>query len=164
MNDSEVIENTISAQGMRWLHVIRMGEPVDQEMWLARVPDYSLSLVQMQRQYETGLDLHHLRLWWPAREPVRLFNAPGLVDGTTVLLWSLDKGQSLREAAIYAGVAYLSYFNRWPNLARFAKLPPEGRGVETIDIYQSEEEHVTARLVETGWVPKQFLVMEENND
>jgi hypothetical protein len=162
MNDSEVIENTISVQGMRWMHVIRMGEPVDQDVWLARVPDYSLSLVQVQRQYETGLDLHHLRLWWPAREPVRLFNAAGLLDGTTVLLWSLDKGQSLREAAIYAGVAYLAYFNRWPNLARFAKLP-EG-ATETIDIYQTAEEHVTARLVESGWVPKQFLVMEENID
>jgi hypothetical protein len=159
MNDSEVIENTISVQGMRWMHVIRMGEPVDQEMWLARVPDYSLSLVQVQRQYEPGLELHHLRLWWPAREPIRLFNAPGLVDGTSVLLWSLEKKQGLRDAARYAGVAYLDYFGRWPDLVRFAKLP-EG-ATETIDIYQTEEEHVTARLVETGWVPKQFLIMEE---
>jgi hypothetical protein len=162
MIDSEVIENTISAQGMRWVHIIRMGEPVDQEMWLARVPYYSRELVQVQRQYETGLDLHHLRLWWPAREPVKLINVPGGEDGKTVLLWSLDKGQSLREAAIYAGVAYLSYFNLWPNLVRFARLP--AGATETIDIFQMASEHIIARLVDTEWVPKQFLVMEETND
>ena len=29
MSESEVIENTISGQGTRWVHAIRLGEPVE---------------------------------------------------------------------------------------------------------------------------------------
>jgi hypothetical protein len=158
VSDSEIIENSISSQGMRWAHVIRMGEPVDREAWVAQVPWYSLAGVETNAWVEPGVGIHHLKIWWMAREPVKLFKAAGVPDGTLVLFWAMDKGQSIREAAVLAGVAYLDYFGRWPNLVRFAKLP-EG-ATERIEIYNGADELVTARLVETSWAPKGFLIME----
>ena len=66
----EVLGNSISAQGMRWLHVVQMGQPVDQDYWLSRINHYCLAQMETQTEYEKVLDLHHLRMWWPARRRV----------------------------------------------------------------------------------------------
>jgi hypothetical protein len=157
-----VIENTISAQGMRWAHIIRMGEPVEREDWVARVPWYSQAGIQTQAWIEPGVGMHHLKLWWLAREPVKLSGAPGMLDGGLVLFWAMDKGQSIREAAMLAGVAYLDYFGWWPGVVRFAKLPEGATG--TIVIYDAPEEHVLVRLIEASWTPKGFLILDQGEN
>ena len=124
-----------------------------------RVPWYSLGGVETNAWVEPGVGMHHLKIWWMAREPVKLFRAPGVADGTLVLFWAMDKGQSIREAAVLAGVAYLDYFGRWPGVVRFARLP-EG-ATESIEIYKGEGELVMARLVETSWTPKGFLILDK---
>lgn len=152
----EVIENTLSEHGLRWLHVARMGAPVDKKYWMSRISFYAVG-VGTQTQHEPGLDVHHLRMWWQAREAVVLQGAADGLTGKRVLLWYVERGQSLREAALYAGVAYLEEFGRWPRAVLVRKIPKNSPG--EIELWADEQ--VSARLIEAEWVPRNFLVLTE---
>ncbi len=156
--NGELIENTLSSYGLRWMHVVNMGKPVDRELWISQAPFYAAGL-QTQIQYERGLDVHHLRIWWHAREPIVLQCTDDGWNGRQVLLWYIERGQTLREAAMYAGLAYLEVFGRWPNTALVARRPQGAPG--TFELWADETERVEAQLIEAEWVPRNFLVLAE---
>jgi len=153
----EILENTLNQSGLRWMHLAQMGAPVAASLWLARIPSYSLPLVETQQQHEKGLDLHHLRMWWPARELVTVKGGPEGLNDRQALLWALDKGQTLREAIVYAGVAYMDLVGRWPDVAMVQSLP---RGAtDTVNIYEDADERITVRLAALAELPHGFLLM-----
>lgn len=155
--DAEVVENRLTDKGMRWLHVVRMGAPVDAAAWLEQVCYYSRELVEHQVQHEQGLDLHHLRMWWPARELVTISGGANGLDGRQALLWKIDRGQSLRDAILYAGIAYLDETGRWPGVALVQAIP-EG-ATERVMVYEDSDELHDVRLAVLESLPRGFILM-----
>lgn len=154
--DEELLSNTISRYGLRELHVARMGAPVEIDHWMSFLPDYADA--EMQRWTEEPLGIHHLVILWPAREAVHLVDGPSEWCGLDVVLWRLDKGQSLRDGAIKAAVAYLEKIGRWPNRVAMRKLPA---GAQAFEVYRGESETAMVTPVEAGWVPIGYVVMFE---
>jgi hypothetical protein len=156
--DEELLTNTISRYGLRELHVARMGAPVEAERWLELIPDAAAGLAEMRRWTEDPLGIHHLLLLWPAREVVHLVGGPAEWCGRNMLLWKLDKGQGLRDAAITAGIEYLESFERWPNRVAVRRLPNEAKD---FTIYKGSGERAMVRPVQASWVPFGYLVLYE---
>jgi len=156
--DEELLSNTISRYGLRELHVARMGAPVEAERWCELIPSYADGTAEMTRWVEDALGIHHLLIVWPAREVVHLVDGPSEWCGLDVVMWRLDKGQSLRDGAICAAVAYLERFGRWPTRAAVRKLPA---GAQAFEVYRGESETAMVMPVEAGWVPVGYVVMFE---
>lgn len=155
---AEILENCLSPYGLRWVHVAQMGGPVAAEPWLERVSPYSRPLVEIQHQAEPVLDLHHLRMWWPARELVTMNGgSPSWLQGRQALLWAIDKGQSLREAIVYAGMAYVDLTGRWPGMALVQSIP--SGATETVTVYEDSNERILVRLTELSALPRGFVLM-----
>jgi hypothetical protein len=150
MSDETLLVNDITRFGLRRLHVVRMGAPVEGWNWVTKVPADGLELVKAFETREEGVDVFHLWIVWNAREPVK-------VEGKTVLFWWIGKGISLRDAARYAAVSYLGWFERWPGVVKVCKLPTGSTG--EIEIAQ-EADFIRVRLVEASWAPKGFLILE----
>lgn len=157
--DAEVVENRLTDKGMRWLHVAQMGAAVDPKPWIEEVSFYSRELVEYSAQHEKGLDLHHLRMWWPARELVTISGGANGLDGRQALLWKIDRGQSLRDAVMYAGIAYADLTGRWPGLALVQAIP-EG-ATERVLVYEDSDELHDVRLAELASLPRGFLLIYE---
>ncbi|HBA90876.1 MAG TPA: hypothetical protein DCZ08_03580 [Anaerolineaceae bacterium] len=155
----EILENTLNQNGLRWMHLAQMGAPVEAAPWLARVPHYSRPLVETQHQVERGLDLHHLRLWWPARELVAIHNGPAWLEGRQALLWMVDKNQTLREAICYAGIAYVDLVCRWPTAALVQSIP--NGATDTVMVYADADEQIAVRLESLPELPRGYILMVE---
>ena len=154
--DEELLSNSISRYGLHELHVARMGAPVEIEHWMAFVPDYANA--EMQRWTEEPLGIHHLLIVWPAREVVHLVGGPSAWCGLNVVLWRLDKGESVRDGTIKAAVAYLEKLGRWPNRVAIRKLP-EGAG--EFAVYEGADGRVMVKPVVAEWAPVGYLVVYE---
>lgn len=155
----EVLENCITPQGMHWLHVVSMGKPVDREAWLRRVCRYCLP-VEYAERYEPGLDVYHLQMWWTTREMLTIEGGPDWLSGQLGLVWRLDRGQSLREGLVYAGLAYVELSDgRFPKTALIGKLP--SGATERVAIYDDGEERYEVRLLELTGLPSGTLVLTE---
>jgi len=156
----EILENTLSPQGVHWMHLVQLGTPVEIEPWLAQIGWYSRPLVESQRQVEEGLDLHHLRLWWPARELVVVDGlGPDWPNGRQVLLWAMDKKQTVRETIMYAGIAYADLVNRWPTVAMVQSIP--SGATETVVVYEDTEDCIVVRLHALPTLSRGFLLIGE---
>jgi len=158
----EVLENSMSSHGMRWLHVVQMGQPVNMDTWLSQINHYCLALVETQTEYEQDLDMHHLRLWWPAREVITAQGGPDWLNGRKALLWKIAKGQVLREAVMFAGIAYLDLVGRWPKVALVQKIPE--MATERVLVYADSEERVEVKLEAIPTLPRGFVLMAERID
>lgn len=159
---AEILENTLSPQGMHWMHLLQLGAPVDLEPIMQRISWYSRPLVQTQRQIEDGLDLHHLRVWWQAREMVTVDGGgPDWLRGHTALLWWIDRGQTLREAVMYAGIAYMDYVGCWPTWALVQAIPTGA--TKTVTVYEDNEEHIAVQLGELPGLAHGFILMCEES-
>lgn len=155
----EVLENCITPQGMHWLHVVSMGKPVDRAAWVRRVCRYCLP-VEYAEQHEPSLDVYHLRMWWKAREMLTIEGGPDWLNGQTALVWRLDRGQSLRDGLVYAGLAYVELSDgRFPAIALVGKLP---RGAtERVAFYDDGDERHEVRLRDLAGLPSGVLVLTE---
>ncbi|MEW6650914.1 MAG: hypothetical protein AB1453_12090 [Chloroflexota bacterium] len=155
----EVLENCVTAQGVHWLHVVSMGKPVERAAWVKRVCRYCLP-VEYAERYEKGLDVHHLQMWWLAREMMTIDCGAAWLDGMEVLVWMLDRGQSLREGLIYAGIAYVDLTDgRLPATALVGKIP--SGATEWVAIYEDGDERREVRLLELPGLPKGMLILTE---
>jgi hypothetical protein len=154
----EILENTLSQEGMRWLHVVSMGLAVDAEYWLSQVAPFSRPLVEMQRQYEPGLDLHHLRMWWPVtHELVTVTGGPAWLNGRQALLRKIEKGQLMREAIQLAGVEYADLSGRWPDVALTQSIP--AGATDQVLVYEDSEERIVVSLEALETLPRGFVLM-----
>lgn len=157
MNGVERMENSLSVQGMRWLHLARMGEPIEAADYGPHLPRFAAD-VTVHREFERGIGVHHLKLAWPAREMITLDGqGAGGMTGQRALLWKVEKGQGLRDAAVYAGLAHVELTSRWPGRVLVQKKPEGATG--EIEIYRDADEAHLAKLEEAGWVPRGFLIL-----
>lgn len=148
-----VLENDLTGYGLRRVHVISMGGAVDPAPWAALANDDERSNLKGWRYVEEALDIHHLWLAWQARELVRL---DGLGD---VMLWYVDKGESVSFALDCASVAYWlatrqapkeGLAKSWPKGSpeRYTAWVPEG-GNDGVDV---ELVLTTDERIPTGFV------------
>lgn len=154
-----MLHNDISSYGLRRVHVVQMGAPVDATNWLGVIPDAADDLARSHRWVEEPLGIHHLLILWPAREVVHLVGEPEEWRGTDVLLWKLGKGESIRDGSIQAAVTYLEYFERWPDRVGVRSLPEKAADFVA---YKGENETVVIRPAKVSWAPAGFLILFED--
>jgi len=154
----EILENSLSEHGVHWLHLVQMGAPIEAAPWLARIPEYSRPLAETQHQHEEELDLHHLRIWWPARELVVVDgSSPDWLYGQQALLWAMDKKQTLRDAIMYAGIAFMDLVGQWPIVALVQSRPVGA--TEMVTVYEDTEERIAVRLVALPELSHGFVLL-----
>jgi hypothetical protein len=122
MNDETVLLNDLSLYGLRRVHVIRMGQPVDMERWLMLMTEDEVCSLQRMEYEDKGMGVWHLRLWWHYKGPVT-GSQPGI-------LWHLSKGERVSECVRRGAELHLAFFERWPVKAMIGKLPNGSRPVE----------------------------------
>lgn len=64
MPDGVVVRNDVSRYGLRRLHILRAGQPVDEAAWLAAVGITADELLARLEFKEEFMGMHHLRLYW----------------------------------------------------------------------------------------------------
>lgn len=154
----EILENSLSEHGVHWLHLVQMGAPIEAAQWLAWIPEYSRPLAETQHQHEEELDLHHLRIWWPARELVVVdCLIPDWLRRRQALLWAVEKKQTLREAIMYAGIAYMDLVGRWPTVSLVQSIPASA--TETVTVYEDNEDRIAVRLAALPELPHGFVLL-----
>lgn len=89
MASEMVMSDTLSLDGIRRLHVLRMGGEVDLARWMGRVPVVCEGTLARTSWVEEALGVWHLLLVWRARELVTL-QAPGM-DGLPAVMWGIDR-------------------------------------------------------------------------
>lgn len=122
MNIDEVlVENVISNYGLRQVHVIRQGNPVDALPWSEMVPEDAWELKNLYAIHEEELDVHHLYVVWNARELVDLSKRAGAPLRYGVL-WFIAPGETVSWAVELAACRYERIFHRWPTRAWMLKV------------------------------------------
>lgn len=89
MASEMVVQDALSLDGIRRLHVMRMGGPVDLARWMERVPVIAEATLARVTWQEEALGVHHLQLVWRARELVNLqIGGMGLLPA---VMWGIDR-------------------------------------------------------------------------
>lgn len=172
-SEEMLIENELSRFGLRTIHVMRMGGPVNVERWLELSPVVCRDAVQCYRSVEKELGVHHLFLFWPTREITRFKYSTGQIqDG--VMWWigkswyETEKTASIREAADWATMTYQMAFLRSPTRCLVGKIL-EGWNMKSGSCFEIEGDPdknigtggqaIKLELVEEPWIPRGFLVI-----
>lgn len=116
MDDEKVLQNDLAGDGIRRLHIIRMGEQVDTQRWINLVPVAALPLLAKPEWDEPDLGIWHLLLAWRAREVVSLAQ---LGMDAEVVMWGIDRArrQPVRQAIDEAASCHMATFDELPDLA-----------------------------------------------
>lgn len=86
-----MVLNDLTRFGLRRLHVVRDGQPVEQDTWLEYVPIQAQPTISRLVRFEKSLGIHHLELWWKARECVVLVE-PDTGREVEAVLWFVGDG------------------------------------------------------------------------
>lgn len=89
MASEMVMSDTLSLDGIRRLHILRMGAEVDAARWMGRVPVVCEGTLARTSWVEEALGVWHLLMVWRAREMVTL-QAPG-IEGLPAVMWGIDR-------------------------------------------------------------------------
>lgn len=143
MGDEIMVENSLSADGLRRLHV--MGNHPPGDSWLDHVPDGMKG--NEKRVCEAGT--HHLVVEWMAREMVIVG------EGLRVMLWALDAGK-VTPQIIQAGEAYALASGIDPQWAFVPELPV---GAEEFVEVQIPGTPCQVMVILAGWVPVGFVAI-----
>lgn len=163
--DEILIENSLSRYGLRTLHIMRMGGPVNLEKWFELAPVACRDTVAAYRNAEPELGVHHLYLYWSAREIVSF----KYIDGQALpgVMWWIGKSwydtsktASIREAADWGSMTYEMAFGRPPTRCLVEKIL-EGWKMASGDSFEVEGDGHPVKLILTEelWVPKGFIVI-----
>ena len=176
MSGDTLVQNDLSAGGLRRVHIMRMGQPVDPEIWDHLVPGDSREDVTHRRYHEAEMDVWHHWMIWPVREFVNLVvpestspPAPPLKGrgekrkGIPAVFWWIGYGVDgaalpMRFAIDLAATVYRLRAGSWPGAAMVRKLPKNA--TETVEV-SHQGERAELRLVEMDWVPEGFVVVAE---
>lgn len=160
----QVLLNDSSRYGLRRLHVVQLDKPPSKEEWLERLPGSCLDTLNVLQYEEKGLGIHHLWMWWNAREVMTLV-FPDRVRRQAVL-WYVGKGVSFRQALADAATRHYMDLERDGNYCVTRNLPAgtpideQGKPmpVEVISLGRK----LTFELSQEDWVPKGYLVVMED--
>lgn len=168
--------------GMRRRHIVRIGEPVDVAAWLMRVPAQSREDARcLSYCVGEGIQRHHLVMWWPCREAVRIVvgdwgAAIGAEAGTEIMsvMWRAlsatlstppsptlppnvnphsGEGRWVEETIRRAGMEYFAVMDRWP---RWAAVAEDVVAPAKMSLGEGLPE---VQIVAVGWVPKKCVVV-----
>jgi hypothetical protein len=142
MNGEQVLRNDLSFDGIRRVHIIRMGKRVDAERWLQLVPEAAMGMLARPEWEESGLGMHHLLLAWRAREVVSLAQ---LGTDAEAVMWGIDRArrQSVRQAIDEAACHHQAMFDELPDTAVVPKILEK--------ILKEKLEELNKRSVYTMW-------------
>lgn len=160
--DEQLVDNTLSRFGLRTLHLMRMGGPVNLERWLNLCPEVCRESLSSYRAVEESLGVHHLFLFWPARE-ITHFRYPDGSQADGVFWWigkswyDPAKTASIREAADWASMTYEMAFHQQPQKCLVGKIQ-EGWNVASGQCFDVDGGR-TLQLIEEPWVPKGFVII-----
>lgn len=143
MNDEIVVENSLTADGQRCLHV--MGNTPIGEGWLGQVPE---GIEPQVKRYQDG-GVNHLVINWRAREWVE-YRMPAGAWRRLVLLWTLVQGVKASEQLKDACVAFALRTGRDPQFG-FMRAMPRG-AEEGMSVFGM-------MLIGAEWVPAGFVAL-----
>ena len=159
-NDYTVLENRfIFASGLQYLHVMRVGEPVDVETVLReRVPGQSRDWYVDLQPYEEGqaLKRYHLELFYPYRGGLRLLTdgeKPGLVHG---IFWRRTGRERMSVIIQDAADAYWARYDAIPSMALVQSRPKNAPEKMTLGGCCQGVEIV---IREAAWMPKACVIV-----
>jgi hypothetical protein len=154
-----IIQNDCSRLGLRMVHVVRYGKPVEIEAYYDQVPFEALETVRVMRRHENDLDMYHLYLMWKARELVKLQVAQR--TSMTMAVWWIGKVDGrpvgLRAAAGQAACVYELGCGCWPDTAWVKELP--AGATETFEIFDGQR----LRLEQVDWGLSGFVMVGRSN-
>lgn len=152
----ELVQNDITRYGLRRAHVMRFGRCPDREGWVEQlVPGDSLETLACMEQTEEELGMHHLRLWWNAREMVLL--PEQVCPGRWSAFWWIGAGETLRQAADLAAWLYQLRTGQRPSRAMVARLPQGA--TECIEVEGRGRTDFTLELCAAGWAPQRYVIV-----
>jgi len=131
----EIVENELLETGVRVMHVLRMGAPVELDAFLDVVPPFGRETLVSWADEEAMLGVHHLWLVWNVRE---------LMDGR--VYWWLRPGETLRDGIHEAATLFCVETGDWPEVA-WVRAMPSGGQVEV----EVDDGLVRVALLEAGW-------------
>ncbi|MBA4420247.1 MAG: hypothetical protein C0391_03795 [Anaerolinea sp.] len=157
MSEEVCLENDMSRFGLRRLHVICLGEPVKIENWTQHVPMSSIHTCSSVAWVEKPVGMHHLQIYWKAREVVKIFD-PSTGSGDkelVVVMWWIDvkAGDTIRTAADDAACFFSAMYPWMPTKAALSNLP---KGIENKKL---DEPFQNIEFIEMPWVPKSFVAV-----
>jgi hypothetical protein len=154
-NGGAIIQNNLSKQGLRTLHILQNGEAPNYEDYLGKVPEAAWPSLSVLKVKDRELsNLWHLWIWWHVREAVQM----EMPDGKTYtgVLWTISKGQRASDAIKEAALDHLILLDEWPSQAGLQKLGAEDP--RTLEWESDlEMEPVKVELVEMPGLPKRCL-------
>lgn len=163
-NDETVIFNDVGPAGLRRLLVMRIGQPVEIEPWLMKVPEISRGQAVVS-DFELGekVKRFYLKLEWPTREAVTI--PPPLAielaerggtskpsEGRPAVMWTLEKRERISAGLLSAAELFWGTFNRWPVMGLVWALPEDAP--KRLKITDGELEVLAA-----SWVPRGCVVV-----
>jgi hypothetical protein len=162
--DEMVVLNELDCGGMRTVHVMRQGRPVEREHWLETVTAPGLDSLWVRVDDEKALGVHHLWMFWMAREVVRCAKLDGVG-----MMWWMDR-QPVRTALTRAAEWLWGETGLDGNVGLIQKAPaaaprgPDGKMLPVKLTILGEERELALR--EASWVPRDFVVVtrEEESD
>ena len=160
MADDVILENTMSAYGLRTLHLVRMGAAPDLDGWRGKLPVCAEETLQYRRWVERGLGVHHLELYWNAREMTQIVS-PGR-EPVAVMMWAIETRQRMSEALAEACTRYFFDNDRDADLCLVQKVPagaPVDKPVEVMVLGKV----LPVRILTARWVPKTAIVVLEGD-
>jgi len=151
MSAETLVRDEVTMYGQHWLEVLRMGAPVDRDAWMDRVPVGARHLMKSWERHEKEMDIYRYYLWWPVRELVRV-----KLDGTVkeVVVWFIEPGQTIRNAAINAAAEMWLERERWPEMLWLWHVPDGAPKRVPLDVPEVELE-----VQEAVWAPKGYVVV-----
>lgn len=147
MSAETLVRDDITRCGQHWIEVLRMGQPVDVNNWIERVPLAVRHLMKSWQRHETALDVYRLYMHWPVRELVRV--KIGDVD-KEVVVWCIEPGQTIRGASLNAAAELWMERGRWPEHLWLWKVP-EG-APKMVELPEGSMEVMEAQWAPTGYV------------
>lgn len=121
MSVETVVQNDCSRLGLRVIHVMRVGEFIDADPYVAMVPTLAMETLRVYQRTEKLLGVRHLYLTWRAREALgmRLLRRSQF----PVVVWWVARGETLRQAAGQAIYEYQMAYGDWPDAIWMRSVP-----------------------------------------
>jgi hypothetical protein len=155
--DEMVVKNELDCGGMRTVHVMRGGKPVERDKWLDAVPGPALDSLWVRVDEEKALGVHHLWVFWMARELVRQAEMENVCA-----LWWMDR-LTVRDALVQAAEWFWGETGLDGNIGLMHQAPKaaprdlDGKLLPVKLVILGEERMLELR--EAAWVPRDFVVV-----
>lgn len=153
MEQEVMLENSMSREGVWTVHIIRMGQPVEVEPWLERVPAMDFSTLETRRWVEKDMGMHHLHLAGNVQDVIEMRWPNG--DRERAAFW-WAKRTGLREAARQAAERFWIAEGMEPGEVVVREIPKgAGKTLEVRALGKTAELRITA----ARWAPRGYVVV-----